>query len=414
MRIVLAILLVVALGAVVDPTASPRYFHRVRDVQVAASDRQNYFVVDAEMWAHARPDLADLRIYSGDTQVPYALAAQASWSASEQRDARILNLGAAHGATEFDLDMEGFAEYDRVQLRLSARDFVASAKVDGQEMLAENTHTHLGTSTLYDFSRERLGSSFVLHLPASTFRYLHVSIRGGVEPQQVLSAQVSYLRESKAVWASAGSCGPAEQKGRDTVVTCTLLPGAPLGRLAFGVAPDLYNFRRTVTIAGENGVDLQRASISRIRMEKARPPVVAEELTPRVPCTCKPDLTILRIAIDNGDDPPLSGLRIEPQALERRVYFDGQGPESLRLYYGDDKLGPPVYDYAKFFRQSDDAARAQLGADTPNPAYERRPDGRPWSERHPMVLWAAMLAAVVVLAGLAIREMMSVSSPERS
>jgi hypothetical protein len=39
----------------------------------------------------------------------------------------------------------------------------------------------------------------------------------------------------------------------------------------------------------------------------------------------------------------------------------------------------------------------------PNPAYTARADDRPWSERHPAMLWIAMLAAVVVLAALAIR-----------
>jgi hypothetical protein len=410
MRLATIGLVVLVVSAVAEPTANPRYFQKVREVEVASSDVQNYFVIDADLWAHARPDLGDLRIYSGDSQVPYALSAQGFGSLSAQHEARILNLGAARGATEFDLDMEGLTEYDRVQLRLSATNFVATASVDGREKVGEGPATHLGTSTIYDFSRERLGSSFVLRVPVSTFRYLHVRISEGVEPKQVLGAEISYLRESKAAWTSAGSCGAAEQKGRETVVTCTLLPGAPLARVAFEAGPELGSFRRTVTIADGKGTDIVRGSITRIRMEQGRPPVVAEELALRVPCECSRDQATLRITIDNGDDPPLPYLRMQPQALERRLYFDPQGRTGLRLYYGDAKLEQPVYDYAKFFKQADGAAQAQLGAEVPNAAYAARPDDRPWSERHPAVLWIVMLAAVAVLAGFAIRSMMGATS----
>jgi hypothetical protein len=401
-----------AIAATREPAPNPQYFQKVRDVQVASAERQNFFVVDAALWAHARPDLADLRIYNGDSQIPYALAAQDSWSAAEQHAARILNLGAAQGDTQFDLDMQGLAEYDRVQLRLSATNFVASARVDGRETLGSGPSTHLGTSMLYDFSKERLGSSFALRVPPSTFRYLHVRISGSVEPQQVLAAETFYLRESKAAWASAGSCGAMEQRERQTIVTCTLLPGAPLTRILFDVPAESFNFRRTITIADSKGTELERSSISRIRMEKSRPPVVAEELAMRVSCICKPDATTFRVMIDNGDDPPLAGLRVEPQALERRVYFDPPGRSELRLYYGDAKLGPPVYDYAKFFKQADDAVGAQLGAEMPNPDYRDRPDERPWSERHPAVLWIVMLAVVAVLAAFAVRGMMTASAPK--
>src|SRR5262249_30134317 len=60
------------------PTADPAYFRNERTVSVAATDQQNYIVVDPEIWSHARPDLADLRVYNGTTQVPYVLTAQQS------------------------------------------------------------------------------------------------------------------------------------------------------------------------------------------------------------------------------------------------------------------------------------------------------------------------------------------------
>ncbi|HMK20859.1 MAG TPA: hypothetical protein VK466_00910, partial [Terriglobales bacterium] len=114
----------------------------------------------------------------------------------------------------------------------------------------------------------------------------------------------------------------------------------------------------------------------------------------------------LTVTIENGDDPPLAFDRVQPQCLERRLYFDPQGKVKLKLYYGDDKLSSPIYDYAKFFREDPNAALAQLSREAANPEYTGRPDDRPWSERHKDVLWAAMLAAVAVLAWLALRDIL--------
>jgi hypothetical protein len=77
----------------------------------------------------------------------------------------------------------------------------------------------------------------------------------------------------------------------------------------------------------------------------------------------------------------------------------------LTLYYGDDKLESPVYDYAKLFQREKSAGAIQLGPESMNAGYTGRPDERPWSDRHPAVLWIAIVAAVLVLGVLALRSM---------
>ncbi len=102
----------------------------------------------------------------------------------------------------------------------------------------------------------------------------------------------------------------------------------------------------------------------------------------------------LRAVIHNGDDAPLKIARVRLQQYERRIYFDCDAGASPQLYYGDEKLDAPVYDYAKLFQTDANAGLLQIGAEQANAAYSGRPDERPWSERHPAVLWAAILAAV--------------------
>jgi hypothetical protein len=69
----------------------------------------------------------------------------------------------------------------------------------------------------------------------------------------------------------------------------------------------------------------------------------------------------LTLIVDNGDNHPLALPGVQPLSVERRAYFDPQGKTTLKLYYGDEKLSAPVYDYARFFHLDESAAQAQLG-----------------------------------------------------
>src|SRR5271165_4869078 len=104
MKSLFTALLMTSLLAASGYQAAVAFFSRERAVTVSALDRQNYLLVDAEVWKYARPDLADIRLYDGQAQVPYALITQSGGSSTQDSPARILNLGTG-GRTEFDLDV---------------------------------------------------------------------------------------------------------------------------------------------------------------------------------------------------------------------------------------------------------------------------------------------------------------------
>ena len=380
--------------------ASIPYFTEMRDVTISAPDHQSYIVVDQALWSHARSDLADIRLYDGQTQVPYVLKEQRGSTSSVEQPVKILNLGSVAGHTEFDLDLGAIPEYNRIRLQLAAKNFVATAQVEGRNDLSQRTGTKLGKSILYDFTRESLGASFVLKLPASSFRYLHVSVNQGVRPADVQGALVSNVQEIKAAWTDAGKCSlNSQSQNRDTVFDCSPAAGVPVDRVLFQLPSNRVNFRRKVTVE-EDGQVAARGEISRIRMTRGGQSVVSENLGV--------DLSGIRhkaikVTIENGDDTPLPLEAAQLLSVERRIYFDPAGKTALTLYSGDEKLGPPSYDYAEFFHQDPEASEARLGPAQHNPAYTGRPDDRPWAERHPVVLWLAMVLAVIELAALAIR-----------
>lgn len=397
--------LTVALGASPPPEPSIAYFTNVRDLRISQPGAQNYFSLDEEIWTRARLDLADLRIYDGESQVQYAFREERGGTSSQEVNAKILNLGSVDGRAEFDLDLSDastgqIGEYDRIRLSVDAEDFVVTASVAGSNELNTKSATQLPPATLYDFSREDLGSNSVLKLPPSTFRYLHIKLSAGIAPAQIKGASVYNLQETKAVWMSVGSCSASSQIARTTVVTCSVPLHIPVDRVRFQVDLKQVNFRRAVAISDASD-HRYRASgeITRVRMNRGGTTVVSEEMDVPV----EHGSGQVKITVDNGDNPPLAIAGVQLVSVERRVYFDSQGKSLLRLYYGDDKLEPPVYDYARFFKADPTAAKAELGPGSHNPAYRGRPDDRPWSERHKAVMWLAMLVAVVILAALAIR-----------
>ena len=397
--VLLSALVFVAPG---DPEPSIAYFTRVRDVTIATPDRQSYLVVDRDVWAHARPDLVDLRLYDGTNQVPYELKTELAGRSSQETEVKILNLARRGDQTEFDLDVAPVTEYNRIHLTLDRKDFLATADAEGRDALVGGTAAPWPSpSTLFDFTRENLGSNSTITLPTWSFRYVHVRLSPGILPNEVKRATVAHLEERTALWTDVGTCRVGDQRKRSTLISCDVPSATPIDRIQFDVPAGRVNFRRAVSIADEKGVQFAAGSISRIRMNRGGTTVDSEDRA--VSLFGDRDHTgRFTISVDNGDDPPLTFTAIRPQSLQRRLYFDPQGRANLKLYYGDEKLAAPVYDYAKFFHEDPGAVQAQLGPDMQNAAFDGRPDDRPWSERHKAVLWLAMLVAVAVLTLLAV------------
>lgn len=417
MRVAATLLLTLLLAdTATPPEPAIPYFSNMRDVHIAEPIQQNFFIVDEELWTHSRPDLGDLRLCDGGSPVQYSLSEQRAGVSSEEVAAKILNLGAVSGHTEFDLDTQGLAEYDRIRLRLDARDFVAKASVSGGSAPGNASEVELAPSTLYDFTKEQLGSNSLLKLSPSSFRCVHVKLAPGILPEQVKGATIFNLREQQASWTKVGSCAEPHAKRRTTEIICDIPAKVPFNRILLRIDPAQVNFRRTVSVEDAKGMQIATGEISRVRVNRPGALVTNEELALNAigyTIAQENDASSrhLILTIDNGENPPLAILAAEPLSLERRVYFDPQGKTALRLYYGDEKLSAPVYDYARFFHLEDSPAQAQLGPGAHNAQYTGRPDDRPWSERHNAVLWGAMILAVLALSIVALRGLRPEATP---
>jgi len=394
--------LVSALVLLAVTSASISYLRYSRDIQGAAAGHQAYVIVDEAVWQHTRPDLADLRLYAGNDEIPYALETERGNSETAQKEVRILQPGTVGGKTQFILDMAGIAEYDRIELNLHARDFVANARIEGEDDIHGSHWADLGHTILYDLSGDSLGSNSTIRLPLSTYKYLRITIDGPLKPAYIQGASAAEKQEERAVWRTVNTEMKQEQNGKDTICTFTLPKNVPVERLEFVIATQ-NNFRREIEIQNEKKQTLGSGELSRIHAVRHGQKIDVEQTAMDL-YHVGSDQEALKVIIHNGDDRPLVIAGAHLQSHERRVYF-ASSSGSPRLYYGDEKLDAPVYDYAKLFQKEASAVQASLGSEQANSEYKERPDERPWSERHPMVLWIAIIAAVVILGTLALRSM---------
>ena len=422
----LASVLVVAAIAVI-PAATPdaRYFRYERPIENAPAPQQVCFNLDPQIFAHAAPGLADLRVYRGspgsENEVPFAIWSAPSIEASEE-SITLLNLGRRGVQTVFDAAMPE-RSYTDIDLAISGQDFLATVAVSGSQGESEAAGTHLGNFTIFDLTRQKLGRSTVLHLPRSDFRHLHFRVTGPITPESVIGLKVVRPPARMPRYVTVSESSQATQKDHETLIEFKVPARTPVDRVVFSVGSQPQNFSRDVRISGSRTV----------------PTRVDEGVEPEVPVSATGDLlrvhrlenghrideerlfiepqqvsfdadSVWTIHIDNGDDAPIQLTAVTLQMLERDVCFGPTAPANYMLFYGDAALAAPRYDYARLFAEQPDAVRASLGPEQENPSYEPRPDPRPFTERHPALLWVALILVIAVLGVIALRSMKRVQS----
>lgn len=414
MRLRGTILLLVMAAA----TPEVRYFRYDRPVAApAARARQTCLVLDVAVFAHAAAGLGDVRLYratgSESQETPYAIREVAP---VEPRPKEIapLNLGHHGVRTTFEAAMpEG--RYSDVELEVTAKDFIATVAVTGAQTESGREGTELGLYTIFDLTGQRLGRSTVLHLPESDFRYLYFSIDGPVKPEDLTGLSVERV-PAKLQYVTVADTNQVSQKGKETVVRFQVPGHMPVERMEFVVGAEPQNFSRDVTVQAApiltkelpNGTDTpggySSGNLLRLHATRDGHRIDEEHLAVDAPWVGFGDAgSTWTLTVENGDDPPLAITDVRLEMAERQLCFDAAAGASYTLYYGDAALTSPQYDYAKLFAPDTNAVQATLGPEKENPQYRNRPDARPFTERHPALLWVALIAVVLVLSMVALR-----------
>jgi len=392
--------------------ASPeiRYFRYQRPVPIPTpKGGQACMPLDAAVFAHAAPGLPDLRLYHEGAEVPYLLH-QATPPDQKPETIPPLNAGVRSGQTAFDAQMpEG--RYTSVDLAVATKDFVAAVTVTGSQTQG-GTETRIGTYTIFDLTQQKLGRGTTLELPESDYRYLHFRIKSPIKAENIQGIQVARTQVQKPRFVQVAQAGPGIVNGKATVLTATIPAHVPVDRIVFAPSSQPAAFHRTVHVTTTplkaspdhpaREAFLTEGSLLRVHGVHDGQRIDEEQLDVAIPSGIDEDAT-WTITIDNGDDAPLRIESARLEMVERDVCFDTNAAASMTLYYGDPALSAPRYDYGTLTAAQTDAVAVALGSESPNPAYQARPDDRPFTEQHPWLLWTALCVVVVVLGGVTFR-----------
>ncbi len=412
-----AVSLLLAFDTVAPSTRTPatQYFRYERPIlAVPQTDLQSCVPLDANLFAHAAPQLADLRLYRGNTETPYVIRQAAPVQAATQTILP-LNAGVQGSDTVFDAIMpEG--GYSDVELGIGAEDFLATVTVTGSRTQEGARETRLGAFTIFDLSRQKLERSTNLHLPPSDFRYLHFRVTGPVAPDTITELTVLRLPMKEPVYRTVARSGQLRDENRRTIVEFTVPAHVPVDRVLFVVGPKPRDFSREVavsvlpTIPTRETDDAEPSqprtysgTLLRLHANETGHRIDEEHLA--IDTLSAADLAPSKwmVAVENGDDAPLPLSSVRLDMLERHLCFEVDGRSRYALFYGDPGLPPPRYDYAALHTAVANPTQAVAGREQANPGYQARPDERPFTDRHPALLWSALIGVILLLGAVALR-----------
>ncbi len=383
-------------------------------------------VLDADVFARASPTLSDLRLFSAGRELPYALTL--SRTASTTDPARIENLR-LRGNQQLGFDVVMPARpYSSLDLDVSVRDFVATARVQGLQRAGDLHPIYLGTFSLFDLSTRGLGRYLAMPLPESTFPLLRVDLAFAAAPgarapkmtrDLTVSAQVPPTREAQTLYTPVAQLTSFTARGNQLIASMTLPAHVPLERVAFALNPqDTTNFSRAVTITATplstDGDQTGAPEVVTGRIERVQMTLDEQGINERrlaVPFALGANArtsAAVEIALDsapaNPGQPPLVPASVTLEMRQRKICFAAPDHgQPVILAYAGEPSGPVSNDFARTFDPSQPVRAAELGPEQRNAAWHplsRHVRARPW--RSPQFLLAALLAALSTVGATAL------------
>ena len=383
------LLLLVALLARADFDASKWKFRRPLEGGGAGLGA---VVLDRNVFAGARADFADLRVLLNGRELPWVLEVRVTPEGEQPRSAAFLDRGVSAQGLEVTLDVGAGVGHNRVTLETPRHNFREPVRLEASDDRRAWSLIR-ADGAIFDFTQDaRQVASLDIDYPASTRRFLRVTIPGWRDPRALSGAKVTLFQPARAVRAQMAEASPeVKHEPRRAFYTFDLgIAGMPLDLIEVDT-PDRAFHRGVEIESSADGRSWQSrgwATLSRFNG--------GQNLTLRVDESRQRSF---RLTVYNGDDPPLTILSARFYGLERVLKVEGAAAGS-ELYYGNPEALAPEYDLARRLPSTPPAALT-LGVEQLNPAYrEPVPPLKPWTDRHPALLWTILGGAIAILAAV--------------
>jgi hypothetical protein len=359
----------------------------------------------------------DLRVVdSGGAPVPHAIRCQPTQpqTTSIARAVRMINKTYAENRARATLDFGTRLVRNRLEIRLSGRDYLRRATIEGSNDNA-TWETLAGDLPLLNVEKgAELYRVNTVQFPENDFRYLRLTVEDPESDGQPDIVSVSAFYERITVmprWIEAPVVSQAiVQDGKSTVVSLDLgFKNMPLYSVVVNATDT--TFQRPYRIEGRNTVThkVYRTAEEEWRAEEVQTPWYfvsggtlerrlseGKVLEAKTAVLDSADYRYLRLIINNGDDVPLSIGRIQVFRRSCALVISAQQGALYTVYGGKADSFAPEFDFA---RTLDDVDVSQLPALTMRDLKGLEPDALPipWSERYRWVLTGAVAIVVALM-----------------
>jgi hypothetical protein len=412
-RLALAVL-VLGAGAAAFASDLPsawRSWHYSRPIEISDSSGLSRISVPVNLYARLDDGFADLRIVDeAGKEIPFLLYDKNIRAPIETRHAVIReNSFVPDKYTQLVIDLgEKTGFHNALEIRTPQTDFINWVEIAASDD-ANTWRIVKDRAPISSFSKENIVGSRLVHYSDNNARFLRVHIFEGAHPFPVSSVEVLFSREFqepiRTSLPSQFTPDPAAPADSSRWIADLGSGSFPVSGVAIET-PQPEFFRIVHMQTSEDGQEWQyyfSGEIYRYQQGDKQ----AESL--RVFSHEGWHRRFWRIEVLNGNDAPLIGAKPTLLTIPYFVLFYPQSGHSYRLIYGNSAAKLPRYDLSRTFdyHAEPGAKVATLGEEEPTANYL---DPRPYTERHPQLLWLALIVAVVLLAYAAFRALRTPTS----
>ena len=376
-----------------------------RSIEVTNPSAPARIDVPFDLYGHSEHDLSDVRIIDETgAETPFLFYGPQFQPPIENRAATLGERSfLPNQYTQLVIDLgpaTGF--HNGVEIRTPQTNFINWVEIAVSDD-ASTWRIVKDRAPISSFQAENIAGSRLVRYPDTNARYIRERIFEPAHRFPVSSVAVSFSREPKAApQETLPVVLEIDPRAPKTSTRWTVDLGQskiPVDGVRFATAQP--QFFRVVRLQSsddnENWVEYCNGEIYRYKQGEKQ----AESLQVTTPFVYwKP--RYWRIEILNANDAPLAGITATLLATPRALLFFPQPGHAYRILYGNDTAKQPTYDLARTF---DPHAGPEAGATTlaNEVATANFLDTRPFTERHPYVLWIAFLFAVAALGYAALR-----------
>jgi hypothetical protein len=417
-RIITALLFAGMIGVLALPADLPdkwrswRY-SRAMQILVAEGDAPAEVSLPWAMYPHCQPGCEDVRIVNSNSEeVPYVLQARHAPRDLQEHAARVIeNSFVAGQYTQVIGDLgDSHPNYDRVKVATSRPDFIVWAEVALSDDV-KNWRIVEARAPIARFRSRAVDGTQTIPFRGLSSRYIRVRIAdqsaqfplSGISVLNEEEYQGPQARDVATAFAKEESKDPTESTWRTTLAS----PNQPISELQ--IATDTAEFYRAVRISGSSNGQEWSYWGSGVVYRYHQRGMSRELLRLEFPETT--GNKFLRVEVINGDDQALANLHLRLSAVPRTLTFKQAAGQQYRLVYGNEKAFRPQYDLGHYFDSGLPKPVYRVLALGPEEETANYRDPRPFTERHPELLWSALGAAILLIGLTAIKALRSTGDP---